>query len=620
MPRLAPQPIHELLERAATAGPGRRVLVPARRIAGLRSVLCVLAALGLGCAALGPAAPGDASRTADPGRAVEARPDAPPEYDFLVGRDHELAGRLDEALDAYTRAAEKDPESAYLRRQIAALAWRAGQLDRALEHAELAHQIDPDDPAGRVFLGKIHRLRRQSEQAEALLTTEEGTPVNREAALLLYGLYADSERPEDALEVARWLIVEDPENLRAYFALSRAYETLDRPEEAEAALRDALDQAPGSLAVYSALARFHRDRSDRDGEVAIYREVLEEYPHHRATLAALADALIATSRSDDAREVLEELVRHHPDDARSAIRLALLEFDAGDHASAADRFEQALVESPEDYEIAYFLGVLRQRMDQVDEALRAFEQIPETHGRYADARSQIASLFERRGDYDRALEQARIALRVAPSRPLEFYVARLRAKTGDLDGAIAMLEGQLAGGPDDDDLLYNIGMLYGEAKRFDEALRYMHMAIERNPDNASALNYIGYTWAERGERLDEAETLIMRASELRPDDGFITDSLGWVYYMRALPLLEGDDPARGRQLLHDALRTLQRASELTGGDPVISEHLGDVYLLLDDKKRALERYREALELDPREAEQPDLRRKLESLERELQIQ
>ena len=554
---------------------------------------------------------------APPGFGAEVQPDAPSEFDFLVGREHELAGRLDEALAAYIRAAEKDPGSAYLQRKAGALAWRRGELDRALEHAERAYQIDPEDPAGRVFLGQIYRLRKQSDQAEAMLSDEAGQPRSREAALLLYGLYVDADRTEDALGVARWMIRDDPENLRAYFALSRAHEQLGQPDEALAALREALDQAPGSLAVYSALARLHRDRNDREAEIAVYREVLEEYPHHQATLAALADALVATSRTDDARTVLEELVAHHPDDVRSVIRLALLEFDAGDFESAAGRFDRALAESPEDHEIAYFLGVLRQRMDQVDQALQAFEQIPESHGRYADARSQIASIFEARGDYARALEQARTALRAQPNRTLELYVARLRAKNGDVEGAVAMLEGLLSDGPDDDELLYNIGALYGEAKRFEEALRYMHLALEKNPDNASALNYVGYTWAERGERLDEAETLIVRARELRPDDGFITDSLGWVYYMRAVPLMAGEDPSKGRALLHDALRTLQKAAELTGGDPVISEHLGDVYLLLDEKVRALESYREAIELDPREAEQPDLLRKFESLEREL---
>jgi len=107
--------------------------------------------------------------------------------------------------------------------------------------------------------------------------------------------------------------------------------------------------------------------------------------------------------------------------------------------------------------------------------------------------------------------------------------------------------------------------------------------------------------------------------ELSPDDGFIVDSLGWVYYMRARPLIARGETAEGRALLERSIRELERADELTGGDPVISEHLGDAYFLLDQKKRALELYEEALGMEPRETEQPELRGKTERLRRELGV-
>ncbi len=587
-------------------------------------------ALVTGCAATTPGGPGATGPAEPPSPAppaetaapsdLEIRPEAPAEYDFLVGRQHELAGQLEAATAAYSRAVEKDPDSAYLRRKVAALAWREGDLESAQAHAERAYELDPADPDGRVFLGQIYRMRKQTDQAEAVLRSDEGQPVNRDAALLLYGLYLDGERLDEALQVAYWMVAEDPGNLRAYFALSRAYEELGRPEDAVRALRDGLGHDPGNLQIYAALARLYRERKDRDSEVAVYHEVLLEYPHHHGTLVALGDSLIQQGRTEEAREVLEEIIRFHPQDARSAIRLALIEFDAEEYDLAAGRFEAALAANPEDHEVAYFLGVLRQRMGAIDLALQAFERIPSHHGRYADARTQIAAVFEKRGDYARALEQARIAQREAPSRTIELYVARLRAKTGDLEGAVAMLEVRLEEAPEDDELLYNIGVLYGEAKQFDEALRYMQLALDVNPENASALNYIGYTWAERGENLDEAEGLIQRALVIRPDDGYITDSLAWVYYMRAVPLMRDGATAEGKALLHDALRKLERAAQLTGGDPVISEHLGDVYLLLDQKERALESYRDALSQDPREDEQPDLKSKFESLKRDLEGQ
>ena len=175
----------------------------------------------------------------------------------------------------------------------------------------------------------------------------------------------------------------------------------------------------------------------------------------------------------------------------------------------------------------------------------------------------------------------------------------------------------LAEQPESDQLLFNMGVVYGEADEPDQAIDYMLRALEQNPDNASALNYIGYIWAERGINLDEAEGMIMRAIELRPEDGYIVDSLGWGYYMRARPLIESGRTDEAKPLLDRALQELERAQELTGGDPVILEHIGDTYLLMEDKERALENFQEAVTMEPRESEQPDLVEKLESLQKEL---
>ena len=107
--------------------------------------------------------------------------------------------------------------------------------------------------------------------------------------------------------------------------------------------------------------------------------------------------------------------------------------------------------------------------------------------------------------------------------------------------------------------------------------------------------------------------MIRQAVRLSPRDGYIADSLGWVYYMQAQPLLEGQQRAEGMILLEKAVEQLDLAVELTGGDPVVSEHLGDVYLSMDRPHRALEYYEEAVRLEPRELEQPELLEKLDQV-------
>ena len=197
----------------------------------------------------------------------------------------------------------------------------------------------------------------------------------------------------------------------------------------------------------------------------------------------------------------------------------------------------------------------------------------------------------------------------------ELYRAGVLSRSGNLPAAIAGLEAMLRRQPRDADVLYNLGLLHGESGDSERALQVMHRAIESDPTHADALNYIGYTWAERGERLDEAEALIERALKQRPEEGHILDSLGWVYYMRARPLIEAGRVAEGRVWLRRAVVQLKRAAERIGGggDPVISEHLGDAYFLLGRRREALQMYEEALRQKPRQDEQPDLRGKLDRL-------
>ena len=157
--------------------------------------------------------------------------------------------------------------------------------------------------------------------------------------------------------------------------------------------------------------------------------------------------------------------------------------------------------------------------------------------------------------------------------------------------------------PKSDQAHFQLGALYDENKNKEKTIASMRKAIELNPKNAAALNYLGYTWAEMGERLDEAEELIARALKIAPDDGFFIDSLGWVYYQK------GDYPK--------AVEQLERAVEITVDDPTIIEHLGDAYLKVGKPDRALPRYRDALKKSKENDQIKRIKEKIQRLEKKI---
>jgi tetratricopeptide (TPR) repeat protein len=133
-------------------------------------------------------------------------------------------------------------------------------------------------------------------------------------------------------------------------------------------------------------------------------------------------------------------------------------------------------------------------------------------------------------------------------------------------------------------LRYSIGNTYEKSGRRGMALAQMEGILKVKPDDAGAKNFIGYTLLILGKDLDRAEKLIRGAAEAEPDDGYITDSLGWVHFKKGQ--------------YEEAVKLIKKAAELADSDPIIYDHLGDALKALNRTKEAAEAYRKSLEINP----------------------
>jgi tetratricopeptide (TPR) repeat protein len=230
---------------------------------------------------------------------------------------------------------------------------------------------------------------------------------------------------------------------------------------------------------------------------------------------------------------------------------------------------------------------------------------------------QVIETYRQAKDFDSALREADAALKKSPNeRLVRVEHARVLADQGKVDAAAAEMRGLLKGDRDRETYL-SLAEIYEKAKRFpemgkalDEAeklstsndekegIQFMRGAmyermknfdaseaafrqvLQLNPENAGALNYLGYMLADRNVRLDEASQLVKKALELDPDNGAYLDSMGWVCYRQGK--------------LDDAQRLLQRALEHIGQDPAVFDHLGDVYLKLGKTKEAITQWQASL--------------------------
>jgi tetratricopeptide (TPR) repeat protein len=168
------------------------------------------------------------------------------------------------------------------------------------------------------------------------------------------------------------------------------------------------------------------------------------------------------------------------------------------------------------------------------------------------------------------------------------------------DAALAY-DKAIAGTPQGDrrltGLLYARGVSLKQSDRWTDAERDFRAALKLNPDRADVLNFLGYSWVEKGEHLDEAVSMLEKARALRPLDGFIADSVGWAYYQL------------GR--FPDAARALEEAVQLAPGAPDVNDHLGDAYWRVGRKIDARFQWQHALQLNPDVKQKAVLERKLQ---------
>ena len=157
--------------------------------------------------------------------------------------------------------------------------------------------------------------------------------------------------------------------------------------------------------------------------------------------------------------------------------------------------------------------------------------------------------------------------------------------------------------PNDENLLYEYGLLLEDSGEHSAALAIMEKIIAIKPDNAAALNFVGFSWADKKVNLDQALEYIQRAIELKPDNGYIRDSLGWVYFRLGK--------------IDQAIKELETAVQLSPEDAAILEHLADVYLEKGRVQDALRTYQKALRFATEDAQEKiRIQEKIKILERQ----
>ena len=465
------------------------------------------------------------------------------------------------------------------------------------------------------------------EALKAARLWREIAPQSEEATQAVVGLLISSGRIDEVKTVlAQQLAASSPEALPNTIALlqrqlarlqdrSRAYgllrellepygDVLDaRLTLAQAAMvagdratalteaRAALAKHPSSDLVALVLAQIIEDRAESIQSLVAF---LQKNPKSREVRLAYARTLIEQNKVAEAKAQFALLLTHHPDDRTTLYALGLMAAQAGEMREAESylsKYIQTLGDQPDrERDSTQALLVLAQIAEDKNDtaaALKWLEKIePDNQGSYISATLRRAMLLAKAKDP----EAARALLQQAEVRndddraKLTVGEAQLLRDAGRLDDALRMVADALELNKNNIDLLYEHAMLAERAKQFDLMERELRKLIKVAPDNQHAYNALGYSFADRNVRLQEAFDLISKANQIAPNDPYILDSLGWVEFRL------------GR--LEQALKTLQRAYEIKA-DAEIAAHLGEVMWKMGRQDEAKKLWRAANDKDPK---------------------
>ncbi|MEW6774954.1 MAG: tetratricopeptide repeat protein, partial [Bdellovibrionota bacterium] len=508
-------------------------------------------------------------------------------YHFLQGELLGQRGEFKEALAEYEKAAQYDPGSTQLLLKIAQTKLALRDPAGAEKAAKQIFQIDSENFEAHLLLGKIYYATgREAESIESFGRAVKANPDNLEA-LLFYGtLLAENMYLDEAVEVLTHVLEINPDVDIVHFSLGKIYQEQGKWDLAENHYRRTIELNPGFKAAYAEILKVFQAEGQPEKAAEIYREILLNVGGDDVTLKAqIGELLFEQKKLDEAADVFETIKKDDPLNPRALSKLGLIYLEQERYADAVSQFQLLLAANPENDAVRYYLALSYNKLSKNDLARETLELIRPESKIYPDAVSFLAYLDDGDGQLDAALERienARQQVDTSGQIRLLRMEGDILRKAKRTDDAIRVFEEAAVLAPDDPDLHFALGVAWDQKKDMDKMLASMRRVLEINPSHALALNYIGYTWADKGMNLEEAEKMIRQATALKPGDGYITDSLGWVYYRQGK--------------LEEAARTLEEAVRLAPEDAQIVAHLGEVYQKLNRLPEALAAFEQALSL------------------------
>ncbi len=510
----------------------------------------------------------------------------------------ELAGqrnRFDIALDNYVTQAINTQDPGISERAFR-IAEYLGADQAALDTSLIWAKNAPDDlEAQRAAAVQLARAGRYDDSMVYMEKVLQGKGDTHFDFLALSAADTDQDTRNGLMKSFDRLLQKHPKNSQLIFGKALL---LQQDDEADAALK-LLEQNPpeeGEIAPILLRARLLQTLNRGKEAIPLLEKSIKKYPDDKRLRLTYARTLVEQDRMEDAKVQFANLVQQYPDDdeLRYSLALVCLEAKAWDEAKG---YLEELIERESHVDSAHLnLGRIAEERNDPQAALLEYAQVGPGND-YLPAQLRQADILMSNGRTDEAEKRLAAARDAEPDYAIQLYLIQAETLSANNQGERAwkLLQQALLQFPDDLNLLYTRAMQAEKRNDLAQMEKDLRLIIKRDPDNAMALNALGYTLSDRTTRYDEAKVLIEQAHKLNPEDPAVLDSLGWVNYRLGN--------------LDEAERLLRQALERFP-DQEVAAHLGEVLWANGKQREARQIWEKFLKEQP---ESPILRSTIKRL-------
>lgn len=488
---------------------------------------------------------------------------------YLAGRIAEIDNDLPVAIAYYRQALQHDPDNVAMQRDLLLAYLTNGQFHEALPFARELKNASEVERFSKLTLAIKAFEDKHFKTARTNLRLTQQSEMDRLASGLMSAwTYVGQGKPKEGLAAASNLDGPVWYDLFRTYTLALIADVSGQKKTADKYYRQALDDKEGGSAapdtyerIIFSYADYKLRNGDREGALKLLRDA-EQVMSGRVILSELR-------RKVEAGEKLDTGIHNAREGAAEVLyTLGTAINRGGAEAFARLYLQMSLPLRPNHDATVFQLGDIAAKTNQPQQAIKYYGLVAESSPYKRDAEMQLALNLAEIDQADAAIEHLKTLIKGHDGDNRSYLaLGGVYAQKEDFanaaeiyDQAVERIEKpERADWP----VFYQRGIAYERLKQWDKAEPNFRQALELFPKQPQVMNYLGYSWVDRGENLEEALAMITEAVELRPQDGYIVDSLGWAYYKL------------GRY--DEAVQELEKAVKLRPEDPTINDHLGDAY-------------------------------------------